>query len=160
MFRWTIDPKKGDSSALHVFAVNRLNRFAPGGRPFNIFDYIWNELRRVMDDSRKHLPYAPYIMYMIERVTKTTFPKDAKHEPLHLRSRGEDAPPPPNHGGPSSSAPSFMWSTLDIMLHHMFLALRANMVTAPWSRECFTLSFACARPWSVKSMRIAVILLR
>jgi hypothetical protein len=108
MLRWTIHPNKGDSSALHVFTVNLLNRFAPGGRPFNIFDYIWNDLRRMMDDSRKHLPYAPYIMYMIERVTKTTFPKDTNHEPLHLHSRGEDAPPPPRHGGPSSSAPSYV----------------------------------------------------
>ncbi|RLM93982.1 uncharacterized protein C2845_PM08G14610 [Panicum miliaceum] len=99
MLRWTIDPKKGDSSALHVFAVNLLNRFAPGGKAFNIFYYIWNELRRVMDDSRKHLPYAPYIMYKIERVTKITFPKDAKLEVLHLRSRGEDAPTPPSHHG-------------------------------------------------------------
>ncbi|RLM93360.1 actin-like protein ARP8 [Panicum miliaceum] len=57
-----------------------------------------------MDDSRKNLPYAPYIMY--RRVTKITFPKDGKHEVLHLRSRGEDAPPLPTHHGYSSSAAS------------------------------------------------------
>jgi len=32
MLRWTIDPNKGDSGALHVFAVNLLNRFAPRGK--------------------------------------------------------------------------------------------------------------------------------
>ena len=106
MLRWTIDPKKGDSGSLHVFAVNLMNQFAPGGRPFNVFNYIWNELRRVMDDSRKHLPYAPYIMYMIERITKITFPKDVKHEALHIRSRDADAPPSSTrHRGSSSSAP-------------------------------------------------------
>ena len=53
-------------------------------------DYMWNELQRVMIDPDKHLPYAPYIMYMIERVTKITFPKDHKHEPLHLRPHSGD----------------------------------------------------------------------
>ena len=82
-------------------------------------DYMWNELRRVMIDPDKHLPYAPYIMYMIERVTKITFPKDHKHEPLHLRPRSGDAPPPPprhagatrisrpDTGSSSSAAPSY-----------------------------------------------------
>ena len=86
-------------------------------------DYMWNELRRVMIDPDKHLPYAPYIMYMIERVTKITFPKDHKHEPLHLHPRSGDAPPPPSrHAGatrisrpdsaPSSStAPSYSGSS-------------------------------------------------
>jgi hypothetical protein len=53
-----------------------------------------------------------------------------------------------------------MWSTLDGLLHHMLLALHTAVVTAPWSRECFVLSFAYARPWSVKSMRIVMTLLR
>jgi hypothetical protein len=66
MMHWTVDPKKGVYTALNFYAANLLNRMAPGGRPFNAFDFIWNELRRVMDDSRKYLPYAPYIMYMIE----------------------------------------------------------------------------------------------
>jgi hypothetical protein len=105
MMRWRIDPKKGDYIALNFYAVNLLNRMALDGRPFNAFDFIWNELRRVMDDSRKHLPYAPYMMYMIERVTKITFPKDVKHEPLHLRPRSEMPAHSSKHHGSSSSAP-------------------------------------------------------
>jgi len=58
-----------------------------------------------MDDSRKHLPYAPYLMYMIERVTKITFKKDVKHEPVHLSSRDADALPSSRHRSSSSSAP-------------------------------------------------------
>ncbi|KAG2561669.1 hypothetical protein PVAP13_8KG171902 [Panicum virgatum] len=51
-------------------------------------------------------------MYMIERVTKVTFPKTVKHEPLHLCARSGDAPPPPpSHAGATrnprfDSAPS------------------------------------------------------
>jgi hypothetical protein len=39
---------------------------APDEEGFCIFDFIWNELRRAMNDPMKHLPYAPYLMYMIE----------------------------------------------------------------------------------------------
>jgi hypothetical protein len=30
---------------------------------------MWHELRIAMDDGRKGLHYAPYLMFMIERVT-------------------------------------------------------------------------------------------
>ena len=32
-----------------------------------------------MDDGRKGLPYAPYLMFMIERVTGYKFDKDGLH---------------------------------------------------------------------------------
>ena len=38
-----------------------------------------------MIEAKKSLPAAPYIMYMIERVTKVMFTKTIKHEPLHMR---------------------------------------------------------------------------
>ena len=99
-FRATIDAKDGDPVALRYYAVNLLARTLPSGRPFCIMDFIWNELRRTMIEAKKSLPAAPYIMYMIERVTKVTFPKTVKHEPLHLRARSGDAPPlPPAHAG-------------------------------------------------------------
>ena len=99
-FRATIDAKDGDSVALRYYAVNLLARTLPSGRPFCIMDFIWNEQRRTMIEAKKSLPAAPYIMYMIERVTKVTFPKTVKHEPLHLRACSGDAPPPPpSHAG-------------------------------------------------------------
>jgi hypothetical protein len=53
-----------------------------------------------MNDPQKFLPSAPYLMYMIERVTNVTFPKDCKHAALHLRPRSGDAPhAPPLHAG-------------------------------------------------------------
>ena len=33
-----------------------------------------------MDDARKGLPYAPYLMFVIERVTGYRFVKDGLHE--------------------------------------------------------------------------------
>jgi hypothetical protein len=99
-FRATIDAKDGDATALRYFACNLLARVMPGRRPFSIMDFIWNELRRTMNDPQKFLPSTPYLMYMIERVTKVTFPKDCKHAALHLRPRSSDAlHAPPLHAG-------------------------------------------------------------
>ena len=78
-----------------------------------------------MIEAKKSLPAAPYIMYMFERVTKVTFPKTIKHEPLHLRARSGDAPPlPPSHAGPTRNprydpAPSSLGaSSLSRHRHH------------------------------------------
>jgi hypothetical protein len=104
-FRATIDAKDGDATALRYFACNLLARVMPGGRPFSIMDFIWNELRRTMNDPQKFLPSAPYLMYMIERVTNITFPKDCKHATLHLRPRSGDAlHAPPLHAGATRNA--------------------------------------------------------
>jgi hypothetical protein len=74
-FHATIDPKQGYATALMYYAPNRLNRMAPNEEGFCIFDFIWNELRRAMNDPTKYLPYAPYLMYMIERVTMSATPR-------------------------------------------------------------------------------------
>jgi hypothetical protein len=105
-FRATIDPKIGDATTLRYYAPNLLNRMAPDEEGFCIFDFIWNELRRAMNDPMKHLPYAPYLMYMIERVTNVRYPKDVVHEPLrHLRDRAKRPPKGRKYVGSSSAAP-------------------------------------------------------
>jgi hypothetical protein len=105
-FRATIDPKQEDATALRCFAPNLLNRMAPDEEGFCIFDFIWNELRRAMNDPMKYLPYAPYLMYMIERVTNVHYPKDVVHEPFrHLRDRAKKAPKARKYVGSSSAAP-------------------------------------------------------
>jgi hypothetical protein len=55
---------------------NVLARFALGGDKFNVPQFIWHELRLATEDGRKGLPYAPYLMFLIERVTGISFPKD------------------------------------------------------------------------------------
>jgi hypothetical protein len=105
-FRATIDPKQGDATALRYFAPNILNRMAPDEEGFCIFDFIWNELRRDMNDPMKYLPYAPYLMYMIERVTNVRYPKDVVHDPFrHLRDRAKKPPKARKYVGSSSAAP-------------------------------------------------------
>jgi hypothetical protein len=77
--RSTINPKDGAASDINGYVRNVLARFAPGGERFNVPQFIWIELRLAMDGGRRSLPYAPYIMFMIERVTGLRFPKDGIH---------------------------------------------------------------------------------
>jgi hypothetical protein len=59
-----------------------------------------------MNDPMTHLPYAPYLMYMIGRVTNVRYPKDVLHEPLrHLRDRAKRPPKGRKYVGSSSAAP-------------------------------------------------------
>jgi hypothetical protein len=58
-----------------------------------------------MNDPMKYLPYAPYLMYMIERVTNVRYPKDVIHEPFrHLCDRANKALKARKYVG-SSAAP-------------------------------------------------------
>jgi len=79
LIRHTIDPKDGATSDLNGYARNVLARFAPEGDRFNVPRFMWHELRNAMDDGRKGLPYGPYLMFMIERVTGYKFNKDGLH---------------------------------------------------------------------------------
>ena len=79
IIRNTINPKDGAASDINGYVRNMLARFALGGDKFNIPQFIWHELRLVMEDGRKGLPYASYLMFLIERVTWINFPKDGMH---------------------------------------------------------------------------------
>ena len=67
LFRETINPKCGDSTSLRKYAKNLLARMALGSDAFSVSRFIWAELSDSLD-ARNDLPYAPYIMYIIERV--------------------------------------------------------------------------------------------
>ena len=71
--------KDGAASDLNGYVRNVLARFSPGGDRFNVPRCMWRELRIAMDDGRKGLPYVPYLMFMIERVTGYKFDKDGLH---------------------------------------------------------------------------------
>jgi hypothetical protein len=115
-FRNTIDPKQGDAMAWRYYAPNLLNRMALDEEGFCIFDFMWNELKEAMNDPMKYLPYAPYLMYMIERVTNLRYPKYVVHEPFHhLRGRAKKAPKARKYVGSSSAAPAMMTCPLHLL---------------------------------------------
>lgn len=80
LFRSTINPKNGSTSNLYGYARNILARMAPGSTPFSLSHFLWHEIGIASEDARKALPYAPYIMFIIERVIGYIFHKDTVHE--------------------------------------------------------------------------------
>ena len=52
----------------------------PRGEPFSVSHFIWHEIGIASEDARKALPFAPYLMFIIESVTRYTYTKDTLHE--------------------------------------------------------------------------------
>jgi hypothetical protein len=94
LIRCTLNPKD-NATDLNGYITNVLSRF-PDGERFNVARFIWVELAYAMDDGRRGLPYAPYLMFMIERVTGMRFLKDCVHMVYRIKktrgSRFEDRP--------------------------------------------------------------------
>jgi hypothetical protein len=86
MFRETIYPKGGsDSTSLRRFAPNLIARLLPGAKPFSVSKLIWFNLVEVTKSGKCNLPYAPYIMYLIEMVSGISFKKDVEHASYQVK---------------------------------------------------------------------------
>ncbi len=106
LLRHTIAPKTGDATSINAYAKNILLRFAHNGRPFCITNFIWEELIAATNDSRRGFPYAPYIMYVIEKVTGICFHKETEHPVLKInRTRQPHAPKTPSPTSEQSQSP-------------------------------------------------------
>lgn len=133
LFRQTLTPKEGDATKVLGMTRNLLAHMASDGRPFSVFDFIWEEIRLTSITPTRSCPYAPYIMFMIEEVTNLDFEKDGHHLPVRVRipkntsapSRSSRqgtraAPPSPPKQGPSSP--------LRAMLKAIFNVCKRNSV--------------------------------
>jgi hypothetical protein len=91
LIRSTLNPKD-NATDLNGYITNVLSRF-PDGERFNVPRFMWVELGFAMDDGRRDLPYAPYLMFMIERVTGLRYPKGGFHQAYKIKkTRGGVAP--------------------------------------------------------------------
>ena len=79
LIRHTINPKDGAASDLNGYVRNVLARFTPRGDRFNVPRFMCHELRNATEDGRKGMPYAPYLIFMIEWITGYRFDKDGLH---------------------------------------------------------------------------------
>ena len=84
MFRKTIDYKGGDKGTIADYSRNLLHRMEPDAHPFSIFDFIWCEIQSVGERPVKGCGFAPYIMRMIEHVTRHRFDYDCTHKVLKI----------------------------------------------------------------------------
>ena len=80
-------PKVGDSTYLRDDSQKVLQRFGDEFQKFSISRYIWNKIHDATEDPVKHLPYAPYIMHVIEQVSGIWFPIDTQHNLLKISNK-------------------------------------------------------------------------
>jgi len=87
ILRQILYPKVGDSTFLRDDSQKVLQRFGDEFQKFSISRYIWNKIHDATEDPVKHLPYAPYIMHIIEHVSDIRFPYDSKHKLLKISNK-------------------------------------------------------------------------
>ena len=74
LFRKTLTPRDGNTSYITLFAKNLLARMRDGATAFSVADFVWEEIKLTSMDPQKSCGFAPYVMFMIEEVTKYNFP--------------------------------------------------------------------------------------
>jgi hypothetical protein len=87
LLRATIDPKIGDSTTIQHHAPTILVCFGLDKR-FSLTNLIWRNIQEVSLDPHKSLPYAPYLIYIIEQVTGFSFAYDTNHPDWRIRYLG------------------------------------------------------------------------
>jgi hypothetical protein len=48
---------------------------------------MWNRIFQASEDVSTHFPYAPYIMHIIEQVSRIKFPTDVPHRKLKISNK-------------------------------------------------------------------------
>jgi hypothetical protein len=83
LFRRTVTPREGDGTKIQSYYKNILAAMVPNtnGFEFSIFDFIRDEIKAISENPLKSCEYAPYLMYMIERVTARTLFCEKEHHP-------------------------------------------------------------------------------
>jgi hypothetical protein len=105
-----VTPREGDETKILAYNKNTLAAMAPNtnGFEFSGFDFIWEEIKVISENSLKSHGYAPYVMHMIERVTAQTFFCEKEHHPLRikndLRATVEDLRAVAPHSSPPRAA--------------------------------------------------------
>jgi hypothetical protein len=111
LIRYTIDPKFGDSIHLRQDAPKILARFGANGGRFGVSDFMWNKIADASVDPNKYLPYAPYLMHIIEQVTGMQFSHPCIHAPVCAKHLGAPHAPPLSPAGaatPGAATPGFV----------------------------------------------------
>jgi hypothetical protein len=88
LFQRTMAHREGDRSNILSYNRNLLVAMAPHpyGFDFNVFGFIWKEIKAISKGPLKSCGYAPYIMHLIERVMGQTFGCDKEHHPLQIKN--------------------------------------------------------------------------
>jgi hypothetical protein len=74
LFRKTIGTRDGDPTNISHYAKNLLANLRDGAPPFSVIDYICEEIKGISLNPQKNCGFTPYLMFLIEDVTGTSFP--------------------------------------------------------------------------------------
>lgn len=85
MIRKTLTPKDDDDNNVQSYTHNILARMRASPKKFDVFEFIWEEIRLTSFTPEWSLGYAPILMKMIEQVTKLRFYKEVHHTGLKVR---------------------------------------------------------------------------
>jgi hypothetical protein len=77
-----------------------------GAPPFNMINFIWEEIKGISINPQKTCVIAPYLMFMIEDVTNRTFQKDGFHIPIRPTLSKKHIVPPAQVSSPPRSESS------------------------------------------------------
>jgi hypothetical protein len=92
VIRKTLAPREGDSSRVPQFERNLLKAICETTK-FNAFDFIFQEMCNIAISNNRVYAYAPYIMALVEAMSKRTFVKDMEHIPLRPKKQCRSVPP-------------------------------------------------------------------
>jgi hypothetical protein len=106
LFCQTILPKAGNEMNVQSNSQLLLSFFTPKEeQEFSIFDLLWREILSISWDYKKSLAFAPFIMKMIEVVTKYHFEKTVEHVAYVPKLIKLNIAPPAGVGTSRSRAP-------------------------------------------------------
>jgi hypothetical protein len=117
LLRVSITPRDGNPSEITKFQKNIMVALRLGAPEFSVGDFIWQEIKHLSEDPKKICSYSPYIMYMIEKVANTEFPKNVTHKPLKLNpSKNPRLPSPRAEQASSHEEEIFDEGTTQLLL--------------------------------------------
>jgi hypothetical protein len=88
----TLAPREGDSSRVPQFERNLLKAITEKTK-FHAFDFVLQEIWNIAISNNRSCAYAPYIIALIETVSKRTLVKDVEHTPLRPKKQFNNLPP-------------------------------------------------------------------
>jgi hypothetical protein len=147
LFTKMMTHREGDSSNISSYNHNIHVAMAPRphGFDFCVFDFIWEEIKAILESPLKSCGYAPYIIHMIERVMARTFGYDKEHHPLRIkndlrapveRTRAATSPPrAARRSGQQGDKPPFPIQKIFILLFGMCKSHLATDVKAQHERH-------------------------
>jgi hypothetical protein len=84
-FRKTFALRDGAAHNISAFRRNLLLALCSSKLEFSMFDYIWEEIKSILESPQKCCGYGAYLMYMIEQKTNKRFECDYVHTPIDIK---------------------------------------------------------------------------